>query len=116
MAKYIKNKITHRKAGKRLVGRLVIVDDTNTTFATLVVIIEPEGVVHIIRGYGDGQNRTGSVRLGVSEARVESINGDVCVMCGDTRATKSRLGCRVVPVRDCGADQNMGTDTRGAYS
>lgn len=56
--------------------------------------------------YGDAQDSTGGTRLGVSEARVEAIDGDVCLVCGDTGAIKRRLGCRVVSVRDYGDDQN----------
>jgi len=80
------------------------------------VIIEPEGVVHVLYDYGDGQNRTGGARLGVPKARVEAIDGDVCLVCGDTGSIKARLGCRVVSGRDCGADQRMTTNTRGAYN
>ena len=71
-------------------------------------------MVHVLYNYGDGQDRTGGARLSVSEARVEAINGDVCLMCGDTGVIKSRLSCRVVSGRDCGADQRtrMTTDTR----
>jgi hypothetical protein len=116
MAKCIKKKNTHRKAGKRLVGRLIIVDNADTTLATRVVIKEPKGVIRILFIYRDGQDRTGSARLGVSEVRVETIDGDVCLMCGDAGVTKSRLCCRVVPVRDCGIDQIMTTDTRETYS
>lgn len=116
MAKYLKNKITHRKTSKCLAGRLITVDSTNTTLATRVVVIEPEGVVHVLYDYGDGQDRTGGARLGVSEARVEAVGGDICLVRGDTGPIKSRLGCRVVSGRDCGADQRMTTDTRGAYS
>lgn len=116
MVKYLKNKITHRKTSKCLAGRLITVDNTNTALATSAVIIEPEGVVHVLRGYGDGQDRTGGVRLSVSEARVEAVDGGVCLMCGDAGVIKSRLGCRVVSGRDCGADQRMTMDTRGAYS
>jgi hypothetical protein len=115
MAKYLQNKITHRKTSKCLAGRLITVDNTNTTLATRVVIIEPEGVVCVLCDYGDGQDRTGGARLGVSDARVEAIDGDICLVCGDTGVIKSRLGCRVVSGRDCGADQRMTTDMRGAY-
>ena len=116
MANILKNETTHRKTSKCLAGRLITVDNTNTTLATRVVIIEPEGVVHVLCDYGDGQDRTGGARFGVSEARVEAIDGDVCLVCGDTGVIKSRLGCRVVSCRDCGADQRMtSTDTRGAY-
>jgi hypothetical protein len=73
-------------------------------------------VVHVLYDYGDGQDRTRGARLGVSEAGVEAINGDVCLVCGDTGSIKSRLGCRVVSGRDWGADQRMTTDTKGAYS
>jgi hypothetical protein len=64
-------------------------------------------VVHVLYDYGDGQDRTGGVILGVSEARVEAIDRDVCLVCGDTGVIKSRLGGRVVSDRDCGADQIM---------
>ncbi len=116
MAKYLKNKITHRKTSKCLGGRLIGVDNTDTTLATCVVIIEPEGVVHVLSDYGDGQEGTGGARLSVSEARVEAIDGGVCLMCGDTGVVKSRLGCRVVSGRDYGADQRMTTNTSGTYS
>jgi hypothetical protein len=115
MAKHLKNKITHRKTSKCLAGRLITVDNTNTTLATRVVIIEPESVVHVLYDYGDGQDRTGGIILGVSEARVEAIDRDVCLVCGDTGVIKSRLGGRVVSDRDCGVDQRMTTDTRRAY-
>ncbi len=108
--------MTHRKAGKRLARRLIIIDNTNTTHATRVVIKKPEGLVHVLCGYGNGQNSAGGASLGVSEARVKAIDGDVCVVFGDTRAVKSRLGCRVVPTGDCSADQSMTIDTSGAYS
>jgi hypothetical protein len=110
MAKYLKNKITHRKTSKCLAGRLITVDNANTTLTTRVVIIEPEGVVHVLYDYRDGQERTGGARLGVSEARIEAIDGDICLMCGDTGVIKNRLGCRVISGRDCGADQRMTTD------
>jgi hypothetical protein len=102
VAKCIKKKDTHLKAGKRLAGRLVIVDNTDTTLATRVVVKKPEGVIRILFEYGDGHNGTGGARLGVSEARVEAIDGGVCLVCGDAWVTESRLSCRVVPVRDCG--------------
>ena len=50
-----------------------------------------------------------------SEARVEAIDGDIRLVCGDTGVIKSRLGCRVVSGRDCGADQRMTTEMREAY-
>lgn len=116
MARCLKNNITHRETSKRLAGRLITVDNTNTTLATRVAIIEPEGVVHVLYYYGDGQDRTGGARLGASEARVEAIDGDVCLVCGYTGFIKGRLGCCVVSGRDCGDDKRMTTDTKGAYS
>jgi hypothetical protein len=116
MEKYLKNKITHRKTSKCLGGRLIAVDNTNTALTTRVVIIEPEGVVHVLSDYGDGQEGTRGARLGVSEARVEAIDGGICLVCGDTRVIKSRLGCRVVSGRDYGADKRMTTDSSGTYS
>jgi hypothetical protein len=104
MANCTQNKNTHRKAGKRLAGRLIIVDNTDTTLTTSVVIKKPEGVILVLWNYGDGQNGIGSASLGVSEARVEAIDGNVCLMCWDAGVTESGLGCRVVPVRDCGTD------------
>ena len=103
----MKDKTTHRKASNRLAGRLVIVDNTDTTLTTRVVIKKPEGLILVLWNYGDRQNGTGGSREGVSEAGVKTIDGDVCLMCGDARITKSRLSCRVVPARDCGTDQIM---------
>ena len=73
-------------------------------------------MVLVLYDYGDGHDRTGGARLGVSKARVEAIDGGICLVCGDTGVIKSRLGCRVVSGCDCGADQRMTTDTRGAHS
>jgi len=89
-----------RKTSKCLAGRLITVDNTNTTLTTRVVIVEPEGVVHVLYDYRDGQERTGGARLGVSEARIEAIDGDICLVCGDTGVIKSRLGCRVISGRE----------------
>lgn len=114
--KYQKNKTTHRKTSKCLAGRVITVNNTDATLATRVVIIEPEDVVHVLYDNGDGQDRTRGAGLGVSKARVEAIDGDVCLVCGDTGLIKSRLGCSVVSYCDCEADQRTTTDTRGAYS
>jgi hypothetical protein len=116
MARYLKNNITHRETSKRLAGRLITVDNSNTPLATRVAIIEPEGVVHVLYYYGDGQDRTEGARLGASEARVEAIDGDVCLMCRYTGSIEGRLGCCVVSGRDCGDGQRMTTGTKGAYS
>ena len=105
VAKCMKNKTTHRKAGNRLAGRLVIVDNTDASLATSVVIKKPESVILVLWNYGDGQNRISGARQGVSEAGVKPIDGDVCLMCRDARITESRFSCRVVPGRDCGTDQ-----------
>jgi len=93
-----------RKASNRLAGRLVIVDNTDTTLTTRVVIKKPEGLILVLWNNGDGQNRTGGPREGVSEAGVKTIDGDVCLMCGDARTTKSRFSCRVVPGREAEDD------------
>lgn len=107
MAKCMKDKTTHRKAGNRLAGRLVTINNTDTTLPTRVVIKKPEGLILILWNYGYGQNRIRGAREGVSEAGVKTIDGDVCLMCGNARSTKSRFSCRVVPGRDCGTHQIM---------
>lgn len=38
--------------------------------------------------------------MGVSEARVETIDSVVRLVCRDARAAESRLGCSVIPIRD----------------
>jgi len=38
--------------------------------------------------------------LGVSEARVETVDSVVRLVCRDARATESRLGCSVIPIRE----------------
>ena len=80
---------THRKAGECLAGCLIVVDNTDATLATRVKIIKPERVILVLWNYRDSQNGADGARLGVSEARVETVDGDVRVVCRDAGGAKS---------------------------
>jgi hypothetical protein len=62
-------------------------------------------VVLIFYEYGDGQNSADGAGLGVSEARVETVDCDVRFVCWNARVAKSRLGCGVIAVRDFATGQ-----------
>lgn len=93
-------KDTHHEAGERFRRGLVVVDNADSTLATRVEIEKPKGLILVLLKYGDSQNGPSSARRSVSEARVETIDGDIRLVGGDARITERRLSCSVVPARD----------------
>ena len=69
-------------------------------------------MILILYEYGDTQNGTGGARLGVSEARVETVYRVVRLVCWDARVAESRLGCGVIPIRDFATGQFLTTRMR----
>jgi len=61
-------------------------------------------MILVLRKYGDTQNGTSSARRSVSEARVETIDGDVRLMSWDARTVERRFSCSVVPAREVEED------------
>jgi len=81
-----RNAVTHRKADECLAGRLVVVDDTDTAHATRVVVEKPEGLILVL--YGDSESGTSGARLSVPEARIETVDGAIRVVCRDAGVAK----------------------------
>lgn len=95
-----RSKITHHEACERFRRRLVVVDSTDPTLSTRIEVEKPKGFILVLCKYRDAQDGTGGARRSVSEARVETIDGDVRVMRWDAGTTERRLSCSVVPTRD----------------
>ena len=95
-----RSKITYHEAGERFRRGLVVVDSADTTLATRVEVEKPKRFILVLFNYRNAQNRTRSAGRSVSEARVETIDGDVRIMSRDTRTTERRLSCSVVPTCD----------------
>jgi hypothetical protein len=55
-------------------------------------------VILILYNYGNGENGTNGARVGVSETRVEAINGDVCLVSRDAGIAERRLSRSMVSV------------------
>jgi len=62
--------------------------------------------------YGHGESSASGARLGVSEGRVEAVDGAVRVVCRDARAAKPRLRGGVIPEREI---ENDNIATGGIY-
>lgn len=73
-------------------------------------------MILVLYEYGDTQDGTGGARLRVSEARIETVDSVVRLVCRDAWATESRLGCGVIPIRDFATGQLLTMRMRKAYN
>lgn len=81
--------------------------------STRVVVEEPDGLVLKVGRDWHGLDSYRSAVHCVSEARIETVDGDVCVVDGLTWAAKRRLGDGVVALCDC--RKTMVSESKGQY-
>ena len=91
---------TYNETCQCLARALVVVDHTDAALPTRVEVIEPHGLVHILREHGDSEDGDRGAVACVAEARVEAIDSNVCVMRGCARRRERVLRRGMVAQRD----------------
>ena len=91
---------TYNKTCQRFARAFVVVDHTDAALPTRVEVVEPHGLVHVLREHGDSEDGDRGAVARVAEARVEAIDSNVCVMRGIAGPGERRLRRGVVAQRD----------------